>query len=163
MSELDSIIYLAGIAGLGLSIIRRQAFIAAFLLCLSFYINELIFIENPSWSELSRWFFIMAAKDYLIAVTLGFRHKTTEFMLSMLFIASCLFHLLAQIEIYNQVLNLKYMRSQFMMYVTAAQLATMYLIILTEGGEDGGKRVKHGLSSFNHLYSRLFLAKTLKA
>lgn len=163
MSHVDAMIYLAGLAGLVIAIVRRQAFIAAFFVCLSFYLNELFYTEPSTWHGLYMWAFILAAKDYLIAVMLGFRRKTTEFMLSMIFMVSCLFHLVVQVQLYNHDASLLLTREQFMMYVTAAQLATMYLIILTGGGEDGGKRVKHGLSSFNHLYSRLFLAKTLKA
>ena len=150
MIELDVLIYKLGFAGLIISCVRWQAFPAAFFLCLSFIINEWLFIKDPNWSELSKLYFMYAAKDFAIAVVFGFRIKTTEFILSMTFMASCLFHLVAQIETYNHTLGLIFVRTEFMTYITVAQLATMYLIILTGSGSNGGKRAKHWL--FNSYY-----------
>ena len=156
------LIYKLAFAGLVIACFRQSALAAAFLLCASYLANELMFIKHPSWVELSYWFKLQSYKDFLIAVILFTRLKTTEIMLALIFIASCLFHHFAKIQVDNNILELKHIRTDFMIYITSAQLATMYLIILTGSGGYGGKRVRLGVFSTYSYIGRFLHSSTFK-
>ena len=140
---LDMLIYKIAFVALLLSVSRRQAFLVAFLLCVSFAFNQYTFIEHPTWLELEARYSHIAIKDFLIMLILYTRLKTPEFILGLSFGVSGLFHQLMLIEIENHILTLKHVRIDFMVILTAFQLATVILILITGGGNNGGKRAKH--------------------
>ena len=162
MPDLDSLIYKMAFAALLIALIKRDFVVPAFLLCFSFLFNELIFIQKPTWYQLEQYFFAHAAKDFLIAVALFLMYRLNTLVLALTFIASCLFHKFAQIEIANKVLDLKHIRSDFMTYITVAQIATIYASLLqAKGGKNGGKRARcyiltrcRAISDFLHSKAR---------
>jgi hypothetical protein len=164
MSDLDALIYKLAFAGFLASLIERRAIVPTFLVCLSFAYNEIIYIEVSTWESLSKWFAMYALKDFMVALALFSRSKPIEFVLALAFIASSAFHQLAQIQVYNYILDAKHIRTEFMTYVTVFQLATMYLIIFnSKGGWNGGKRGKRDISNHDHSINRFFHSQTYKA
>ena len=162
MTKLDILIYTLASIGLLISCFRRQAFIAAAVVCASFLFNEIKFNKYPTASQFESWLFALAIKDYLSAVIISFAVRIEYLIIMLLFMTSCAFHLLIQVWFDHDSLALFYYRPQFMVYITAAQLATMYLIILTGSGSNGGKRVKYNLPGFNRHYDRFFYTKAFK-
>ena len=152
---LDILIYQIGFAVLLLSIWRRHAFTAAALLCFSFVINELTYIAHPTWAELEHRYMAIAVKDALIMTLLYTRLKTPEFMLGLSFAVSGLFHGVMLIEIENQILTLKHARTDFMVILTAVQLAIVIFILLTGNTSHGGKRAKYRFYTLRGVVHRI--------
>jgi hypothetical protein len=164
VSELDALIYKLAFAGFLACLVKRKALIPVILMCLSFLFNEAVFIKSPSWDELSQLYAMYALKDFMIAFVLFSRNKPIEFLLALTFIASSAFHQLAQIQVYNYILELKHLRTDFVTYITVFQLATMYLIIFnSKGGWNGGKRGKRDISNHDHSLNRFLHLQTHKA
>ena len=162
---LDYAIHVAVIVAVVLSLISGRAAFAALLLFVNVGINQLLFIENPSWSEATQWAALFAVKDLLLLTLFGFRKNTAEFILLLSFAASCLFHqaILAQILTYeSENLTLFAIRPTVMKYLTVAQLATVFYIILG-GGDSGGKRVKSWLHGADIKLNSIFRFATHKA
>ena len=163
MSDLDALIYKLAFAGFLACLINKRAIVPVALVCLSFAYNELIYIEVSTWESLSKWFAMYALKDFIIAVALFSRLRSIELALALTFIVSSAFHQLAQIQVYNYILDLKHIRTEFMTYVTVFQLATMYLIIFTSKGDcNGGKRAKHHLPAVDRGFYTFFYNQTYK-
>lgn len=162
MSELDALIYKAGALALILSCINRRAIVPAFLICTSFALNELFYIERVSWVTLEAWATKLMIKDFVIMIVFGFRQKTAEIVLMAIFAVSCLFHLFMRIEIYNHILDMKHIRAEIVTYITVAQLATMYLILFTGGDWNGGKRARSYIRSRYFGISHIFYNQVYK-
>ena len=158
---LDLLIYKIGFIALLVSAMRRQALFAAFLLCVSFLWNQYTFIAAPTWTELENRYAMIAIKDAVIFLLLFTRSKTPEIALAVIFASSSLYHQYMLIEIQNHILTFKHLRTEFMTIVTALQLATVF-IILTGGGNHGGKRAKHSLFNLNYRFNHFFDYQTCK-
>jgi len=146
---LDLLIYKIGFVVLLLSVFRRQALLVAFLMCVSFAYSRYIFIQQPSWAQLEQWAELSLIKDGLIMLILYTRLKTPAFILGLSFGVSGLFHQFMLIEIENHILTLKHVRTDFMVILTAFQLATVIFILINGSGQNGGKRVKYPILTGN--------------
>lgn len=143
---LDQAIMLLSVIALLLSVPARAGFLPALAVILSLLFNsallEIEFYPN-FWESLSLWTVLFSAKDLLLLTLLGFRQNSRELIILLSFAVSCLFHqaILAQVLTYEaKNLTLFAIRPQVMMYVSVAQLATVFYIILTGSGINGGKR-----------------------
>jgi hypothetical protein len=151
---LDLLIYKIGFVVLLLSVFRRQALLVAFLLCASFAYSRYIFVYGqPSWAQLENWAALSSIKDALIMIILLSRLKTPEFILGLSFAISGLFHQFMLIEVENHILLLKHARTDFMVILTAFQLALVIFILIQGSGNNGGKRAKH----YFHLFHGRFI------
>lgn len=162
---LDDAIHVLALTALVASLFSGRAFIAALLIFSSLWFNDMILVVDPKWSELVIWCVLFAVKDLLILTLLGFRRNTAEFILLLSFAVSCLFHqaILAQVLTYDaESLTLFSIRPDVMKYVSVCQLATVFYILFSEGGVNGGKRVKYRIPSFNGLFDRLFHTQAFK-
>ena len=142
---LDDALHIMACLAVFASLATGRSLFPALVVFVSLEYNAAIFIESPTWSEFIRWAILFAAKDLLFLTLLGFRRTTTEFIIALSFLVSCLFHqaILAQVLTYDpDNLTLFAIRPQLMMYVTVAQLATVFYIIISGSGINGGKRVK---------------------
>lgn len=164
---IDGAIYcIAGLALLA-SLFERQALLAASLVCISFIYNELIYIEELTWDAAWLWSTQAGVKDLLIYLILGFRRNTTEFILLLTFVVSCLFHqvILAQV-LTNEASNLTLfsIRPEVMKFISVAQLTTVFYIIIDGGGWNGGKlqRVKHLILGVYAPINRVFHPQAVK-
>ena len=160
---LDILIYKIAFVVLLLSVARRQALFVAFLLCASFAYGQYIFIQQPSWLQLEQWAKLFAVKDFVIMMILYTRLKTPAFILGLSFGVSGLFHQFMLIEIENHILTLKHVRTDFMVILTAFQLAIVILILIRGGGNNGGKRAKHYIPTVNSRFVNLFHQTAYKA
>ena len=164
---IDGAIYcIAGLALLA-SLVKRQALLAASLVCISFIYNELIYIEELTWEGAALWCVLFALKDLAILMLLGFRKNTAEFILLLCFAVSCLFHqaILAQVLTYEASnLTLFSIRPEVMKFISVAQLTTVFYIIIDGGGWDGGKlqRVKHLISGIHTPINRVINSQAFK-
>ena len=163
MSTLDAMIYKLAFIALVVAIIKRGAFVPALLLCISFLVNELIFIKSPSWQQLENLYLTYSSKDFLISIVLFMRKSTSEFLLGMLFVTSSVFHWLAKMEVNSYILDLKHVRTDFMTYITAFEIAIIYAILIKGGGWHGGKRVRHLVRNNSRSFNNIFRIKTSKA
>ena len=159
---LDILIYKIGFIALLLSVFRRQALLVAFLMCASFAYSRYIFIQQPSWAQLERWAELSLIKDGLIMLILYTRLKAPEFILGLSFTASGLFHQFMLIEIENHILALKHVRTDFMVILTAFQLAIVIFIIIQGSGNNGGKRAKHHIPFVHGRFINLFYLPSYK-
>lgn len=149
MNDLDALIYKLALLSCLVALMARSNPVPALLLCLSLLLDEYIFVASPSWQELEKYFFQMAAKDLLVSVALFLMYKPSTFMLGMLFIVSALFHKFAQIEVANKILDLKHIRTDFVTYITVFQLATIYASLLEPRSGNGGKRARRAVFNSN--------------
>lgn len=152
----DLLIYKMGFISLIVSVFKRQAMFAAILLCVSYMVDQYTFVAHPTWIELEFRYTALAAKDFIIMIMLFTRLKTPEITLGVIFAVSSLFHQCMLVEIQNQILTLKHMRTSFMEVVAAMQLATVILILITGSTNNGGKRAKHYLSVVDRSFYNLF-------
>ena len=163
MPELDALIYKMAFVAVLVALVRRCDSSPALLLCASFIITDMIFVVKPSWEELELYFFQHAAKDFLIAVALFLMYKPSAFFLAMTFIVSSLFHKFAQIEVANNILDLKHIRTDFMTWLTVLQIATIYTALINcKGGQNGGKRVRRTFFDSRTFSRRFFHSKAFK-
>ena len=162
MSDLDALIYKMAFASVLVALAKRDMIAPALLLCASFLFNEMIFVLDPTWSELEALYFSYAIKDFLIALCLFLMYRTSAFILAITFVVSCLFHKVAQIQVANNYLDLLLIRTDFMTYITAAQIATIYYSLLKHGGGNGGKRVRYSFLSVCNSSRIIFHSKTFK-
>lgn len=156
MTELDALIYKLAFLAVLVALLMRGYVIPAFLVCTSFVINELIFILDPTWKELENLYFSYAVKDFAIAIILLSMYRPSTFILGMLFIVSALFHKFAQIEVANKILDLKHIRTDFVTYITAFQIATIYASLIVGGGWNGGNRARRTVSNSSGSSRSLF-------
>ena len=163
MSTLDAMIYRLAFLALVVAIIKRGAFVPALLLCISFLINELIFIKSPSWQQLENLYLTYSIKDFLISIILFMRKSTSEFLLAMMFVTTSSFHWLAKMEVNSYILDLKHARTDFMTYITAFEIAIIYAILIKGGGWHGGKRVRHFVCTGSRNVNNIFCIKAFKA
>lgn len=159
---LDLLIYKIGFAALLISVVRRPAMLAAFLLCLSFIINQYVFVIKPTWDEFEQWATYISIKDAVIMLILLSRLKTPEFILGLSFTVSSLFHQIMLIQIENHILTLKHLRTDFMVIITVIQLATVIYILINGSATNGGKRVKYRIPILNAPVFNLFYTQTYK-
>ena len=162
MLEVDALVYKMAFVSVLIALVKRDMIAPALLLCASFLFNEMVFVLDPTWQQIEAYFFQLAIKDFLIAIGLFLMYRTSAFVLAITFVISCLFHKVAQIEVSNNILDLKHIRSDFMTYITAAQIATIYYSLLRHGGGNGGKRVRYSFSNDRNLGRSIFHSKTSK-
>ena len=160
---LDLLIYKIAFVVLLLSVARRQALLVAFLLCASFAFNQYTFVEHPTWLQLEGRYTLIAFKDFVLMLILYTRLKTAAFILGLSFGVSGLFHQFMLIEIENHILTLKHVRTDFMVILTAFQLAIVILILIKGSGNNGGKRAKHYIPTVNSRFVNLFHQTAYKA
>ena len=159
---LDLLIYKIGFAALLLSVFRRQVLLVAFLICASFAFNQYTFVEHPSWFQLESRYSLISVKDLLIMFVLCWRLKTPEFILGLSFAVSGLFHQFMLIEVENHILALKHARTDFMVILTAVQLAIVIFILIKGSGNNGGKRAKHNIPFVHGRFINLFYLPSYK-
>ena len=163
MLAIDALVYKMAFIAVLVALVRRCDSSPAMLLCASFVFNHSVFVLNPSWSELELYFFKYAAKDFLIAVALFLMYKPSTFFLALTFVASCIFHKLAQIQVANNVLDLLLIRTDFMTWLTVLQIATIYTALVNcKGGHNGGKRVRRDIFDSSTFGRRFFHSKAFK-
>lgn len=162
MTELDLLIYRLAIAGLIVSLFRRQALMAAVLLCLSFLFDQAIFIERPRWYEIQGMYFSYALKDLCIAIVFLFSRRTMEVALGLLFAISSLVSQIIYIQVDNEVFYLFDNRTAIVSYISAAQIAIIWTLILSKESTDGGKRAKHSVYSSDHIVYDFFCLSSRK-
>ena len=157
---LDLLIYKIGFIALIVSVFRRQAMFAALLLCASYIVNQLTFVQSPSWSELESRYLFISIKDVVIMLLFFLRLKTPELILGLSFAVCSLYHQWMLVEIQNRVLDLKHLRTDFMIILTALQLATVIFILIQGSQNNGGKRAKHSVSIVNRGFHNFLYIKT---
>ena len=163
MPELDALIYKMAFVAVLVALVRRCDSSPALLLCVSFWFNEMAFVIDPSWEQIEVYSFQLAAKDFLIAVALFLMYKPSTFFLALTFVASCVFHKLAQIQVANNVLDLLLIRTDFMTWLTVLQIATIYTALINcKGGQNGGKRVRRTFFDSRTFSRRFFHSKAFK-
>lgn len=163
---LDDAIHVLAIFAVIASLLQRQAVAVASLLFISLWYNGMILLvkPDPAWNDLVFWCVLFAVKDLLFLTLLGFRKNTAEFILLLSFAVSCLFHqaILAQVLTYEaSKLTLFAIRPEIMMYLSVAQLATVFYIILG-GGFNGGKRAKRSIPVNDIVRNRLLYPQAFK-
>lgn len=161
--SLDSLIYKLAFVAFLIAIIKRDDALPAFIICLSYIATDLIYIKSPTMEEIALYSFHHAIKDFVFAVAMFLIYKPAAFVLALTFIASCLFHKCAQVQANNHVLDLLRIRTDFMTYITAFQIATIYTAIIKSGGGNGGKRVRYFISCVRNSDFRILRKKTFKA
>lgn len=131
-------------------------------MCVSLAYSRYIFILNPTWAELEHWAALSSIKDAIIMFILLSRLKTPEFLLGLSFAVSGLFHRVMLTEIENHILTLKHVRTDFMVILTAIQLAIVIFILIQGSGDNGGKRAKHYFHLFHGRLINLFYISSYK-
>lgn len=170
---LDQIIVFACFIAITLSIFSGAGLVPALLITLSLVINEMALsvVDTTSriiyFATIDDWAIYVSVKDLLFLTLLGFRQNPRELIILLSFAVSCLFHqaILAQVLTYEaKNLTLFAIRPQVMMYVSVAQLATVFYIILTGSGINGGKRkcAKRNILDFHHNFHRVLHVQAFK-
>ena len=157
---LDLLIYKIGAIVLALSLFRRRALLPVLLMCGTFVVNQLTFELNPTWNDLEQRAQAIAAVNFIFGFTLMTRLKTPEFILGVTFIVCSFYFQLMLVEIQNRVLDLKHLRTDFMIILTALQLATVIFILIQGSQNNGGKRAKHSISIVNRGFHNFLYIKT---
>lgn len=159
---LDQLIYKIGAVALLISLARRNALVPSAAVCVAFIVNELAFIDvaSPSWKDLESWASPLRLSNFIIGIFLMSRLKTPEFILGISFIVCSLYHQWMLVEIQNRVLDLKHLRTDFMIILTALQLATVIFILIQGSQNNGGKRAKHSVSIVNRGFHNFLYIKT---
>lgn len=157
---LDLLIYKIGAIVLALSLFRRRALLPVLLLCGTFVVNQLTFELNPTWSDLEQRASTIAAVNFIFGFALMTRLKTPEFIIGLTFIVCSFYFQFMLIEVQNRVLDLKNSRPDFMVALTALQLATVIFILIQGSQNNGGKRAKHSVSIVNRGFHNFLYIKT---
>ena len=169
--SLDHAMLVILLFGIALAIKSGAGIVPALLIIFtqSYNLIALDVVDDSSlliyFQTLTVWSILFSAKDYLLLTLFGFMRNTPAFIILMSFAVSCLFHqaILAQVLTHEtENLTLFAIRPTFMKYVSVVQLATVYYIIISGSGFNGGKRVKSFvLASFSNNY-RLLYQKSFK-
>ena len=161
---MDYAIHVAVLLAAVLSLMTGRARLAATVLFINIGYNQLILgvIDiDKHYQTLVLWCVLFAVKDLLFLTLFGFRRDTRELIILASFGVSLLFHnaILAQVLTYDpNKLTLFAYRPTVMMYVSIAQIATVFYIIIGGSDWNGGKRVKFNvLANFGRFYSLLHL------
>lgn len=129
-----------------IALFKREALVVALIVCVSLLVDRCLFEQKMTYAEASEWATMLALKDIMLAAVITLRQKTKEFPLALGFFVSSFIHQIVRIESNNEVLALINHRADIMAVIVAAWLASISLIILSEGGNNGGKRVRRYIS-----------------
>ena len=170
MTELDATILTISALLAAYSVGIGRGIGLAFIVMLSFCINEWSFLHldltsyEAFYSTGAQWMAIIAAKDFLIIGLISYRLKRRELLLMFTFIASCLFHQLCIINFINSdVDNMPVydIRFKFMQLIAALQIAGV--AINFTGGSNGGKSIKYDFHWVNAPIIRFLHIQAQKA